>query len=130
MANFTNLLLLTIAIQVVLTMTGIATIPGSELYNFVTHPSDWDSAPWSKLLSDIFNVVGIGTVIVGMVFFKNDTLIKIGLIPVFYSFGKQFITLYAIIQAQVNDLFAIMIVSPLVLIYAMTLLSWWFGRAD
>lgn len=128
MAAMTKLLLAVFVIQVSLIYLGIATIPGTTLYNFITNPSSWETSPFSLLISDLLLTVGGLAIVAGTFLIKNDLLVFAGMASVFFTFGKPLVDLWSIISAQTNEYVAIVVVSPIILIYSVTVIAWWRGR--
>ncbi len=129
MTTFTNLLLVVFAIQLTLIVLGIATIPGDTLYEFIKNPSGWDSDAFKTLLSDVFLAVGGVAIIVGSLWFKSDFVVFAGFSAVLFSFGKGLANLHSIISAQISPEVAWFTISPIILIYIMTTIAFWRGRA-
>ena len=130
MANLPKLLMVVFAIQLTLVFTGVAAIPGSSLYNFLVNPGEWSSAPFLSTIIDLFLTIGGLLIIVGTFVTKTDLLIFAGIAGVFLSFGMTLANLFIIVQAQSSIEVAMIFVSPIILLYVMTILAWWRGRSD
>lgn len=130
MANMSKLLLVAFAIHFVLILTGIADIPGSSMYNFLTDPTGWDSSEFLNTFVDLIGLVGVGLIIAGTLFARGDLLVFAGISGVFLTFGLALAELFSIVSAQSSEVIAILFVSPIMLIYIVAVLSFWRGRAD
>ena len=138
MANLTKLLLITVAITIVLTMTGAAEIPGNAVYNLLTNPGSWGTSSMIDVINNLMTLVGGTLVIVGTLLpGRHDLMVFAGLSAVFLSFGVGFIELFNIIQAESEEILggggtwiATIFTAPLVTTYFMTVLSFWRSRAD
>jgi hypothetical protein len=128
MGAFTKLLLLVFVIQFVLISTGLVIMPMTSLYEFAINPTDWDTLPFSLLLGDLLLTAGGLAVVAGSFFIKNDLLVFGGLATILFTFGKSLSSLWSLVNAQGNSFLANLIVSPIILIYVITLLAWWRGR--
>jgi len=128
--NMIKLLLIAFAIHFTMIITGVANIPGSALYTFLTNPTDWESTNFLGLLSDLFLSVGVAaTIIAGTVITRSDIFLFAGIAGVFLSFGLPLAELWSIVSAQSNWILATILIAPLILIYVVTCISWWRGRA-
>lgn len=128
--NMIKLLLVAFAIHFTMIITGVADFPGSALYIFLTNPLAWETTNFLGLLSDLFLSVGVAaTIIAGTVLTRSNIFLFAGIAGVFLSFGLPLAELFAIITAQSNIIIAIILVAPLILIYVITCISWWRGRA-
>ena len=125
MSSFTNLLVIAFLIHLSLVVLGVATIPGTDLYNFLINPSTWDASPFSLLIGGLIGAAALSVIIIGTIFLKTDFLIFAGLAAVYYSFGKGLANLHGIISAQISPTFAWFTISPIIIIYISVLLSWW-----
>ena len=131
MSNFIKLLLVVFAVHLTLIITGSAEIPLSALYSFLTNPSGWGSTDIISLLSDSFlTTAGILTIVAGASFLpRGDLVIFATMATVFLSFGLPLVSLFLLIDEQVNWIIASVIVGPILLIYITTVIAWWRGRA-
>lgn len=130
MANMTKLLLAVLAIHVSLIALGIADIPGTSLYVFLTNPTAWDTSAFlSTIISDVTAIVGAGLIIAGTVVTRSDIFLFAGMTSLFISFGLPLAELFSIVAAQSNTLLATFLVSPIILIYIMVCVAFWRGRA-
>lgn len=126
--NMIKLLLIVLAIHFTLIITGIADIPGTSLYTFVTNPFNWENTDFLGLLSDLFLTAGVtGLIIAGTVLTRSDIFLFAGIASVLLSFGLPLAELFTILSAQSNSIVATLLVSPIILIYVMTCIAWWRG---
>jgi hypothetical protein len=130
MANMIKLLLVVFAIHLTLVITGVADIPMSSLYQFITNPTGWETTDFLGLFSDLFLSVGVGALIIaGTVVTRSDIFLFAGIAAVFLSFGAPLAELWTIITSQVNWIIATVLVGPLLIIYIVTVVMWWRNRA-
>ncbi len=128
--NMTKLLLVVLAIHISLMFLGIAEIPGTAMYEFLTNPIDWDSTDFLAVISDLFLTLGVAaTIIAGTVITRSDIFLFAGIAGIFLSFGLPLAELFVIISEQSNVVLATVLISPIILIYVITCVSWWRGRA-
>lgn len=127
--NMIKLLLVVFAVHFTMIITGVADIPGSSLYNFITNPTDWETTNFLGVISDLFLSVGVAaTIIAGTVVTRSDIFLFAGIASVFLSFGLPLAELWTIISVQINQIVATVLVGPLILIYVVTCIAWWRGR--
>jgi len=130
MANLTKLLLLSFAVYLSVVITGVVDLPGATIYSFLTTDTiDWSLNSFLGFLSDLFLVGGGLAVAVGYVF-ERKYLINAGVASAFISYGMIFTELKSVIEAQTNEIIGWIFISPFVLIYVMTIISFWRERAD
>jgi len=128
--NMTKLLLVVFAIHFSLIALGIADIPGSSLYQFVTNPSDWDSSGFlSTLISDITLLIGTGLIVAGTIITRSDIFLFAGLTTLLISFGLPLAELFTIVAEQSSTILATFLISPIIIIYVMVAVAFWRGRA-
>jgi len=60
--------------------------------------------------------------------FRADFILFAGIVGVFLSFGYDMITVYQVLAEQ-NRIIATLIMSPLFLIYIVSVLEWWRGTS-
>jgi hypothetical protein len=126
--RMTKMLLVVCVIQTVLVLTGVADIPGSQIYDLFTSPIDWNLNSLISFIKDI-GIIGAAGVIIGTAF-RNDLLTFAGLFGIFITFGAGLYELYKIIQLGIGTEVAIFIVGPLCVIYFATAVSFWRGQTD
>ena len=130
MPNMIKLLLVVFAIQFTLVITGVADIPGSTLYTFITNPTDWNTNLFLISISDLFLTVAGGlAILAGTYVTRSDIFIFGAMASIFLSFGLPLAELWSIVNAQLNPIMASLLVGPLVLIYVVTCIYWWRARA-
>ena len=128
MAMLIKLLIAVFFIEAILISLGIAAIPGEGFYLFISNPTDWNGNILSLLISDLFLSIGGIAIIAGTYLIKTDLIVFAGLASVLYSFGKPLGSLWVIIAAESSPLVAMFLVSPIILIYVLTIVAWWRGR--
>jgi hypothetical protein len=130
MANMIKLLLVVFAVHFTLLITGLATIPGMSLYNFLVNPTDWDASLFLASISDLFlTVIGATAIIAGTVVTRSDIFIFGAMASILLSLGLPLAELWILINGQLNWQMASLLVGPLILIYVFTCVTWWRGRA-
>ena len=127
--NIIKLLLVVFAIHFTLMLCGIADIPGTSLYSFITNPMDWGGTDFLSLIADLFLAVGAVAIIAGTVLTRSDIFLFAGLASVFLSFGLALAELFMLVKEQSNETLAIILISPIILIYVVTTVQFWRGRA-
>ncbi len=105
-------------------------IPGTALFQFVTNPGVWDTSGFlSAIISDITLLVGAGLIVAGTFATRSDIFLFAGMATLFISFGKPLAELFTIISTSYNSTIAMLLVSPIIIIYVMICVAWWRGRA-
>jgi hypothetical protein len=127
MAALTKLLIAVFFIQATLILFGIAAIPGDAIYNFLTNPITW-SGVWMIFITDLSLTIGGAALIAGTFLIKSDLLVFAGIAGIFLSFGKSLSNLFTVVSASSDPIVAWLVVSPIILIYFMTVIAWWRGR--
>lgn len=134
MGKMVYLMLGVIAVQISLYLVFDIGIPTSSLWELFRDPSNWNSLSLTSLISDAITAIS-AIAFVGGLIFKNDLAVFGGLAGVFYTFGKQLVELYRQIYAQPTfgdsvsaPIVASIIISPIILLYILTVLEWWRGR--
>jgi len=128
--EITKLLLAVFGIHFTLIICGIADIPGTALYQFLINPIAWDASGFlSSLISDITLLVGGGLIVAGTVITRSDIFLFAGITTLFISFGLPLAELFTIVAEQSNTILATLLVSPIILIYVVTCIAFWRGRA-
>lgn len=132
MAKLMNMLLLVFAIQVALVLFVGYELPGSTLWNLLTTGS---GGTLQDYLKDVIAIAGLGAIVIGSLFVKSDFLVFGGITTVFYSFGASLFSLWRYIDGKSlfgghegNPWVAMLFVSPMILMYLYTVLSFWRGR--
>jgi len=128
--EMTKLLLVVLAIHLSLMFLGIAEIPGTAMFEFLTNPIDWDTTDFLAVISDLFLTLGVAaTIIAGTVITRSDIFLFAGIAGIFLSFGLPLAELFSIVSAQSNSYLAAILISPIILIYVVACVAWWRGRA-
>lgn len=126
MGNFIKLALVVFVIQLAFIITGIAEFPGTSLYHFLLNPTDWAGTDFLALVSGGFLTAATVMLIVGgTAITRSDLFIFAAMAGVFLSLGQPLAELFSIISTQVNWQLAAIIVSPIILIYVLTVIEWW-----
>lgn len=129
MGKLTNSLLLVFFIQFILSITLGVNMPGSTLYDFLVNPISWDLNVFLSLLTSLPALAGVTGIAYGTLF-RNDLVTFAGLTVVIISFGQSLPELFNIIKAQFGYEWAVLIVSPIILIYVFAGISFWRGQKD
>lgn len=127
------------AIYITFTITGVMefTTP-NEMYTLMTSPSEWSGTSMIALLNSTLTAVGAGLVIVGTILpGKHDLVVFGGISVVLLSFGVALKELYTLLAVDAAILFpsggamiATLFITPLIVIFFMTVISFWRGRSD
>ena len=130
MPNMIKLLLLVFAIHFTLIMTGMVTIPGMTLFQFIMNPTDWETNLFLISISDLFLTVAGGlAILAGTYVTRSDIFIFGAIASLFLSFGLPLAEFWGIIDGQSNNILATIIVGPIILIYVVTCVYFWRARA-
>jgi len=130
MANMIKLLLAVFAVQFTLIITGIAEMPFNAMYTFLANPLNWEASPFIITFTTIFSAtVGGLFIFAGTFATRSDLFIFAAMAGIILSFGLPLASLWGLIHGQYNWIVATMLVSPIILMYAYTVISWWRGSA-
>lgn len=124
----TKLLISIAIIHAILVFTGVASPPGSVLYDLFTHPIDWSLDTLVLFITDSA-LLGITGVVIGTTF-RNDLLTFAGLTTILISFGAALGELFKIIEVSLGQELAIIFVGPLAVLYLFAGVSFWRGMSD
>jgi len=80
---------------------------------------------FTNLFGDLITVAGLSAIIIGTFFIKNEFLIFAGFVGVLFSFGKSLADLHGLVSAQISPVVAWFTISPIIIIYLITLISFW-----
>lgn len=128
--DMTKLLLVVFGIHLTLIICGIAEIPGTALYQFLIDPIIWDSSGFlSSLISDVTALIGAGLIVAGTIITRSDIFLFAGITTLFISFGLPLAELFMLVSEQAHPILATLLVSPVILIYLITCIAFWRGRA-
>ena len=128
--NMIKLLLIVLAIHLSLMFLGIADIPGTAMYDFITNPMRWTESDFLAVFSDLFLTVGVAAVVIaGTAVTRSDIFLFAGVAGIFLSFGLPLAELFTIVLVESNAILATLLVSPLIVIYVVTVVQFWRGRA-
>lgn len=131
MANFTKMLLLVFAIQLILTFTGVITTPASSLSSFLESPESWKTDTFPAIFSNLL-LIGGGVLFGAGLLFERRLVVFSGISIIFLGFGATLYSLWSNIAGPTgtNTTIALIFVSPLLLLYLLLLVSWWREKAD
>jgi len=111
-------------------MTGVAAVPFTALYSFLMNPTLWnDSTFLAWLLSDTLSIAAAAGMLVATFATRSDIWIFLSVATLFLSFGIPLAILWSLVSAQTNWQLASILVSPIILIYVVTIIEFWRGRA-
>jgi len=128
--NIIKLLLVVFAIQLTLIITGVAAVPFSSLYAFLVNPALWnDTSFLAYLLADTLTATAAAGMLIATIATRSDIWIFLSLATLFLSFGIPLAVLWTIVSAQTNWQLASILISPIILIYVVTIIEFWRGRA-
>jgi len=127
--SMSKLLIFVLVIQFLLTITGYTTITGSFVSEFFEDPSAWGGTAWLQYflnLSSALVIGGAAVVITGSLWTKNDFIIMAGFTAVLIGLG---IPLYHFWDAMAkgfgSTIVAVLVISPVAIIYIMAAVAWW-----
>jgi len=129
MGRTTKLMALVFFIQFILVAAGIASIPGSGLYTFLTNPGDFGLNSLISFMSSLLALAGLSGVVIGSLF-RNDLLTFGGFASIVFSFGMALGELFVYVNGFWGAEAAVFIVSPMVLLYIMSAISFWRGQTS
>ena len=123
----TKSMVLVFVTYLLLIVSGIVDIPGSALWALIVNPLAWKNISLIGLISDSLISIGVGVAAAG-VFSGKDLLAFAGISTMLLSFGIGLMELYSIVKIQLNQTMAMLLISPLIIIYIMSVLGFWRGR--
>jgi len=132
MSNFTNMVIFVMAINLCLVAVYGASsgVPFSDVFAIIQDPSLLLTGSYfiNLILGTVTAIGAIALVTIGIAF-KSDIMLKAGLVLIFASFINSLAILYTHVYDALGYWPALFIIAPLTILYIMTLLNWWFGRA-
>ena len=130
MGNMTKLLLVVLAVQISFMMLGVGDWPLSSLWQFAQDPSNWAEMSFLGMIRDLFiGGLAASAILLGTAVTRSDIFIFAALAGVLLTFGMPLAELFVIISDESSNILAIILVSPIILIYVMTVIEWWRNRA-
>ncbi len=100
------------------------------MYEFLTNPIAWESTDFLAVFSDLFLTVGVAaTIIAGTIVTRSDIFLFAGIAGIFLSFGLPLAELFTIVATESNTILATFLVAPIILVYVVTCVQFWRGRA-
>ena len=99
----------------------------SALLSWISNPSSWNELSFYVQLKGILTALAVGGIIVG--FFRSDISDKVASSAaalLFLSVGEDIIRIYMEINKW-NSEIALLIFSPILLVYLITVVEWWRG---
>lgn len=127
MSKLTNYIFLMTGILLLMHFTGLVEgTPNSALFNLVMNP---ENIPNSGLYNTILAIVGVvmalSVITLGFVQ-KTDFILIATMITILFSFGWDFLVVFQKLNS-INHVLALLIFSPLMIVYVITVVEWWRG---
>lgn len=115
-------------ILVGLNMLGLIPNTGTNaLLSWLANPSDLLN---SQFYTDINNLISlgavVGVVIAGILSFTSEKGLLVGLTGLLLLIGNDIIQIYALVSLYIPYI-ALLIISPLLLVYFFSIVEWWRG---
>ena len=117
-------------VHLVLVSFGLITLPGSDLYNFLIQPEDWESNQWFSLIDDLALGLTAAAIIAGWVLTKSDLFVFAGITTVLLSFGYGYVELYTLVRDKTHPFIAAILLAPILGLYLMAAIAFWRGRSE
>lgn len=141
MASLSNSLWVIVSLTLAFYALGIAYIPDSALWNWLSNPQDWKELSFDanegtqQSMWDITNGVLLGTgvlgIMVGLVFFRSDFMVFAGIIGSLIFFGLPLINFFSFLNSILDNRMLVMIITtPLFLYYFFSIIGWWRGNPN
>lgn len=144
MGRMANMLLIIAVIEVALLLFTGSSTPASDptlvgnetstsLLSLIFTPQEWLNLSFVNALSGIFLAVGIGGIIVGSYFVRNEWVAYVGISLIFFSFGMtlfrfhQYLTATGIWGGSDGVLMSLLLL-PVIILYIVTVLDFSRGK--
>lgn len=138
MGKLYNALIIVFAVNFALILFTSQSIPTSDLWKFLLSPFDWSNLSLYAFLSDTLLVAGVGAIILGSIWVKQDWIMYAGIAGVFLSFGATLFGAWTFFQSHMSsivgcalptacqqaDYLATMFISPIILFYIVAIFEW------
>lgn len=103
----------------------------SQLFSLILNPTNITNSDFTNItITGGLSILTALTLGAGNYFritnFKADFIVFASVIPILYSYGRDLLLIYNII-ANSSQAIAILIFSPLLLVYVLTVIEWWRG---
>ena len=102
--------------------------PISVLINLLLNPQSLATSNLYVLIAAALAVVStVGIIIGSLASTRTELVIKVGVVQFLIVIGWDLIAIFNKL-ALMNITFATLIISPLLIVYLLTAVEWWFGR--
>lgn len=98
----------------------------SGLLNLLLNPSQLKSSELVLLLGSVFTSLTIGVSAIITRAYNPDLVILASLTPLLLEFGYELFLVFNIVK-EVSTVFAVLVFSPMLLVYVFTVIEWWRG---
>jgi len=112
-----------------------AQLPGSTLVNALLGIEDWTANPFVNYLSDVFALVGTGTILLTLTgYIKSDFPIYAGIAFAFLGFGQAYYEVYQrlvaenVLWSQSSPILLVVFAGTIIVMWFMILLEFMRGR--
>ena len=122
-------LIMVFAIEFALILFAKSAIPGTSLYNLVLNPQEWDSLTLiNQVLNDVLLIAGVGAIVAGLYFVRNEWIVYAGISSVFLSFGLVIVQFWQIYSAyglfgDSDKIVLTMLIGGLIIMFIVTVLD-------
>lgn len=97
----------------------------SALLSWLANPNSLFTSEFYTSLNNILSLFAVTGIIIGFfISTKTDLTALIGFIPLLFMIGKDMLALYNLLALYVPYI-AILIFSPFLLVYLLTVIEWW-----
>jgi hypothetical protein len=128
MGKLATMMIIMTGIVVLMHLTQIITIdndtPNSTLLNIILNPESFQDSPFhlrAILITEAIALAGIAALALVV---RSDFLLMAALIPPFFNFGWDFLIVYRAL-AEASPTIALIIFSPIMVFYIVTVVEWW-----
>lgn len=142
MAKLVTMFILIIVVQAVLTLYIGQDATTSQLWTFVTNPTNWNNLDFILGIIGIAGAMGLAGIAIGSQFgFKTDFIIFALAIAGLISIGVIFRDLYNVLNGDLASVFCsgnpncapatwitAIVIGPVAFYYVWTVLEWWRGK--
>ena len=130
MAKLANYIMLLSGISLLFYFTGLLNDTlSSALLSLILNPENIKGTPWWEIVfspGGIITLAAGAVVMVGWIATKSDLWLNSLFIPVFLSYGWDFLAIYGVLT-EVNPILSVLFIGPVLLTYTLMVIEWWRG---
>lgn len=128
MAKFTNYMIMMSGFMLVFYFLDLfkgVSFTGSFLH-LLLNPQDISSTELVITAGSIAAAVALAIGANRLLSLETDMVVLSSLLPILFGFGWDFLAVFQIVSSQ-SEMFAVLLFSPIFIVYVLTVIEWWRG---